>query len=88
MSTEKTDTTSSVDDAVESHEATASGKDTHNGETTEVSKADLEDLTGLLRSYKTVILAHEERLLDHEGRITTLERKKPVKLEIPRGRSR
>jgi hypothetical protein len=87
MSTEKKDTTSSVDDAAGSPDPIASEKG-DNAKTVEVSETDLADLTGLLQSYRTVIIAHEERLLEHEGRISTLEQKKAVKLEIPRGRSR
>lgn len=87
MSTEKTDTTSSVDDVEGSPDPIAS-KEVINEKTVAVSPAELDDLAGLLQSYRQVILAHEERLLEHEGRITLLEQKKAVKLEIPRGRSR
>lgn len=88
MSIDEKDMTSSVEDVAESSEVTESEEDTHNGETVEISKKDVDDLAGLLSSYKTVIIAHEERLLEHEARITMLEQRKPVKLEIPRGRSR
>lgn len=88
MSTDETDTTFSADGAETSPEATELGKDTPNGKTVEVTEAELEDLGKLLSRFHTVLLGHEHRLLEHEGRITTLEHKKPVKLEIPRGRSR
>lgn len=88
MSTEKTDTTPSANDAGALSDPIESEGDIPNGETVEISKKDVDDLAGLLQSYRAVILAHEERLLEHEARITVLENKKPVKLEIPRGRSR
>lgn len=84
MSTDATDTTSSVSEAVESSEATESE---HN-ETVEVDKKDLEGLAGLLESFRTTLLGHEARLLEHEGILAKLLNMKPTKLEIPRGRSR
>jgi hypothetical protein len=87
MSTEKADTTSSAHGVERSPDLIAS-QVAPNEKKVEISEKELDDLAGLLQSYRSVIIAHEERLLDHEGRISVLEHKKPVKLEIPRTRGR
>lgn len=81
-------TESSADDADAFVAPTASGEDIHSGKTVEITQKELDDLGELLAHYQAILLGHENRLLEHEGRITELEQKKPVKLEIPRGRSR
>lgn len=79
-------TESSVDDADASASPIAS--EDQSSEKVEITQEELEGLGQLLESLVNTILGHEARLLEHEGRITELEGKKPVKLEIPRGRSR
>lgn len=88
MSTDPTDTTSDASDADAFVSATESVKESSNEKVVEITQAELDSLAALLDSYRNILIGHEERLLEHEGRITTLEQKKPVKLEIPRGRSR
>lgn len=50
-------------------------------ENVEITQQDLDDLASLLASFKNVIIAHEQRLLEHEGRLTTLEGQKPIVLK-------